>query len=166
MPAPLALVPPIPPPPPPAPAPRPPTPQLRPKTFGQWLRAFREEAGATQEHVASILEVDGTTVSNWETDATLPTRQNHMNLLQLFPGLTGAPRPGGGRARPALPGVRPARPPTPPVAAEPAVDPRALVRYGMTVSRALAAHDAATARAVIDLIVNGLAQGVRGAFEE
>lgn len=178
MPATLTLVPPAPadeapgdapPAPPPkaapaVPAPMPDHPQLRPRTFGQWLRAHREEADAQQGHVADILGVDSSTVSGWELDHSFPTPENHKKLLALFPGLAKAPVPRATRNapdRPSLARIPPAKAASPASEARPSEpDAQTLVRYGVRVSRALEKVDAHCGTAVLDLLIEGMAQGL------
>ena len=78
------------------------------------LRSARRHHGLTQADVASLLDVNHSTLSSWESGESTPVEHSYSGLVELFPELRTAERPVTiTRARPvAVAGVS-ARPPSP-----------------------------------------------------
>lgn len=68
-------------------------PPLRPRTFGESLRACREAEGCRQEDVANMCDVSSSAVAQWELDNVAPVTANYKKLLEVFPALAVAPKP-------------------------------------------------------------------------
>lgn len=68
-------------------------PSISPRTFGEWLRACREEEKLDQRDVASMIGVVPNAVGAWENDDTTPVRENYEKLLKIFDKLKDAPKP-------------------------------------------------------------------------
>jgi transcriptional regulator with XRE-family HTH domain len=62
-------------------------------TFGDALRHIRIAEGLDQDELGSLLSVTGSAVSAWEHDTANPITSHYMQLLELFPALSAAPKP-------------------------------------------------------------------------
>lgn len=158
----------------PAPVPELPAAPPAPTTWNDALRAARLAEGLHQRELGELVDVEQSTVSQWETGETAPVLANWTRLVELLPALATGPQPpsrdipkpvgpdgwrfeGGARAFPRAPTVQPppvfarARtvPPrelTPPPAPPPP-DPDApgLIGAGRAYAEALVVHGLALA---------------------
>ena len=53
-------------------------------TIGERIQQYRKDLGMSQEELGQNLFVSRQTVSQWETDQTLPTVDNLLRLKELF----------------------------------------------------------------------------------
>lgn len=66
----------------------------RQSTFGAALRIARLNIGFTQDELGQLLDVAGTTISTWETDANTPVLDNWNKLARALPELRDCTPPG------------------------------------------------------------------------
>ncbi len=57
------------------------------ETFGDALRALRQEEGFSQEQFAKLLEVSTKTISRWELDETFPNEFQAHGLVEAISSL-------------------------------------------------------------------------------
>lgn len=53
-------------------------------TIGERIKILRKEMGLSQAYIANRLGISKTTISNYETNYSVPSRQNLKNLADLF----------------------------------------------------------------------------------
>lgn len=171
----------------PAPAPVQLALMLRPRTFGEFLRAVREADRLTVEEVATLLEVSPAAVLSWEADKQIPIAAHYDHLLVIFPALIAEgvpvppcrdiPKPPGRTAEtsPRSSAAPPARPeaasvPSSAPAREAVHEPpaasggRALIAFGVSLGRAVTHLGRKEARAaVLALLRDGDAAGLSAA---
>lgn len=66
---------------------------VKPKTFGEHLRALRLAEGLDMDELAELMSVTGQACSAWELDKAVPVMAHYVKLCDLFPGLKNAPVP-------------------------------------------------------------------------
>ena len=52
--------------------------------FGMKLRALREQAGLTQDDVGNVIDVKGSTISQYERSSTYPSVERLIKLASYF----------------------------------------------------------------------------------
>lgn len=72
-----------------------------PQSFGQALKKERLHSGLSQSELGELIDVHGTTISQWESDNTYPVQSLYNKVVALYPSLSSFPP---GMARPKPPG--------------------------------------------------------------
>ena len=53
-------------------------------TLGENIRRFREEKGVTQQQLADRMDVDRSTIAQWESGVSMPRMGKAMELVRYF----------------------------------------------------------------------------------